>query len=222
MRPEPIGGPGDFSRERKALVVSEIDAYAVLDAAPVAISVSSAVRDDDGNLVDLRTEYVNAASAELSGLPAEQQVGLLACEVLPSFRDSDLFASLRDVIETGEPFVHEALFFEADIPDMSRISGTFEVEVRKFGDGLVSVSRDISERKQAEAELLEARSEIDQRRFAEAQIVEINDKIIDSLVQAAGALEAGDQDAASRALRETLRQASRIITDLRAVPRRAA
>lgn len=202
--------------------MSGIDAYAVLDATPVAISVSSAVRDGEGRLVDLRTDYVNAASAAASGIPVDQQIGLLACEVLPGFRDSDLFADMSRVIETGEPYVHEALFFEADIPDVSRISGTFEVEVHKFGDGLLSASRDVSERKRAEEALTQAQSEIERRRFADSQVAEINDKIIESLVRASRALDSGDQAGASRALQETLKQASRIIIDLQAIPRRVA
>jgi PAS fold len=199
--------------------VTEIDSKAVLDALPISVSVSCAVRDSEERIVDLRTEYTNPAGAASSGIPAEEQIGLLACEVLPEFRDSELFADMRRVIETGEPFVHEALFFEADLPDANRISGTFEVEVHKFGDGLLSISRDVGERKQAEEALAEARSEIERRRFADLQVVEINDKIIESLVQVSAALDAGDSAAARRSVQETLKQASRIITDLQALPR---
>lgn len=201
--------------------MSRIDAYAVLDALPASVSVSSAVRDEEGRIVDLRTEYTNPASAEASGIPAEDQIGLLACEVLPEFRDSELFADLCRVIETGEPYVHEALFFEAELEDHS-VSGTFEVEVHRFGDGLVSVSRDVTARKQAEEELSSARSEIERRRFADGQIAEINDRIIESLVQASSALDSDDLPGARRAVQETLKQASRIITDLQAIPRRVA
>jgi PAS domain-containing protein len=202
--------------------LSGIDPRAVLDAAPVSISVSSAVRDESGKIVDLRTEYVNQAGAASSGMSAEEQIGLLACEVLPEFRESQLFADACRVIETGEPFVHEALFFEADLPDAQSISGTFEVEVHKFGDGLLSVSRDVTARKEAEAALTQAQSEIERRRFADSQIAEINSKIIESLVQVSSALDSGDDGGARRAVQETLKQASRIITDLQAVPRRVA
>jgi PAS domain-containing protein len=202
--------------------LSGIDPRAVLDAAPVSISVSSAVRDESGKIVDLRTDYVNQAGAASSGMSAEEQIGLLACEVLPEFRESQLFADACRVIETGEPFVHEALFFEADLPDAQSISGTFEVEVHKFGDGLLSVSRDVTARKEAEAALTQAQSEIERRRFADSQIAEINSKIIESLVQVSSALDSGDDGGARRAVQETLKQASRIITDLQAVPRRVA
>jgi hypothetical protein len=196
------------------------DFRAILDAVPVSISVSSAVRDADGKIVDFRTEYVNPAGAEASGISPDEQVGLLAGDVLPDFQESELFRDAVRVVETGEPLVHAALPMEVDLDGGRHVSGTYEVEVRKLGDGLISVSRDVSERLAAEAELARTRAEVERRRFAERQVTEINDKILESLVEASLALERGDERAAHRAVQDTLKQASRIITDLRAVPRR--
>ncbi|MEA2481895.1 MAG: hypothetical protein QOJ07_3817 [Thermoleophilaceae bacterium] len=200
-----------------------MDPLAILDSAPVSISVSSAVRGDDGTIVDFRTDYVNPAAAEPTGIPREEQIGLLACDVLPGFRESALFRDLCRVVETGTPFVREALPFDSDIEGHDvRVSGTFEVEVHKLEDGVISVSRDVSARKQAEAALSRATAEVERRRFADQQIAEINERIIDSLVQVTAALDERDVDRAQRAASETLRQASRIITDLRSPPGRAA
>jgi PAS domain S-box-containing protein len=68
------------------------------------------------------------------------------------------------------------------------------------------------ERKRAEGRLALASSR-------ERQAAEIHEHIIDGLVQASQALDGGDTRAAQRAIQETLRHASRIITELR-VPRR--
>lgn len=64
------------------------------------------------------------------------------------------------------------------------------------------------QRKRAEGRLAEAS-------LRERQAAEIHDHIIEGLVQATQALESRDTRAADRALQETLRHASRIITELR-------
>ena len=84
-----------------------------------------------------------------------------------------------------------------------------------YADGVIF---DVTERKETEARLAEARSEIQQRRFAQRQIAEINDRIIASLVEATTSLDAGDERGAKRAIQQTLTEASKIITDLRALP----
>jgi hypothetical protein len=193
-------------------------ARGILDELPVSVSISTAIRDESGAIVDFRTEYVNRASEESSGIPAAEQIGRLASEMLPSFREMELFADTVRVVETGEPFVHEQLVFDEVVAGNRRVTGTFEIEARKFRDGILSVSRDVTERKETEASLAEARSEIQQRRFAQRQIAEINDRIIASLVEATRALDNADQRGAQRAIQQTLTEASKIITDLRALP----
>lgn len=190
----------------------------VLDELPVSVSISTAVRDASGQIVDFRTEYVNRASSESSGIPADEQIGRLATEMLPGFREMALFADTVRVVETGEPFVREQLAFDEVIAGNRRISGTFEVEARKFRDGILSVSRDVTARKETESSLAAARSELQQRRFAQRQISEINDGIIASLVEATRALDSADYRGAQRAIQQTLTEASKIITDLRALP----
>jgi hypothetical protein len=190
----------------------------VLDGLPVSVSISTAVRDESGRIVDFRTEYVNRASSESSGIPAEEQVGRLATEMLPGFREMPLFADTVRVVETGEPFVREQLTFDEVVAGNRRVTGTFEIEARRFRDGILSVSRDVTARTEAEARLADARSEIQQRRFAQRQIAEINDHIIASLVEATTALDRGDQRGAQRAIQQTLSEASKLITDLRALP----
>jgi hypothetical protein len=190
----------------------------ILDELPVSVSISTAIRDDSGEIVDFRTEYVNRRSAEVSGIPPEEQIGRLASEMLPNFREMELFADTVRVVETGEPFVREQMAFDEVVSGNRCVHGTFEIEACKFRDGILSVSRDISERKETEAKLAEARGEIQRRRFAQRQIAEINDRIIASLVEATTALDTGDERGAKRAIQQTLAEASKIITDLRALP----
>ena len=85
---------------------------------------------------------------------------------------------------------------------------------------MLGVCDDITERSQAERALTEARADIERRRFAERQAAQINEGIIDGLVTAMRALDEGDARAVRQAMTQTLEQASRIVTDLRALPSR--
>jgi PAS domain S-box-containing protein len=79
---------------------------------------------------------------------------------------------------------------------------------------MVGVCHDVTERSEAEAALATARAEVERRRFAERQAAQINDGIIESLVQAMQALDAGDTRRVGDAMRLTLERASRIVTEL--------
>src|SRR4029077_9911526 len=85
---------------------------------------------------------------------------------------------------------------------------------------LLGVCHDVTERTEAEHALTAARADLERRRFAERQAAQINDGIINGLVEAMRALDAGDARAGRRAMLETLEQASRIVTDLGASPGR--
>src|SRR5881394_1043440 len=73
----------------------------VLDALPVAITAGAAIRDDAGRIVDLQTVFVNREAERATGVPREHQVGVRLCEAIPGFAESELFAKLARLIETG-------------------------------------------------------------------------------------------------------------------------
>ena len=317
---------------------------AVLDALPVAISVGCAIRDEAGGIVDLQTIFVNAAAERVTGVGRERLVGVRLGEAVGGFTDSELFALVVNLIETGQGtggyetpwwrgeddvgvFLAEGVRFgdgflavfhdvtesrraeadlrasEARLAEAQRIAGlgVWEWDIRRdrvvwsdelfriFGvspaeytpsyqgsidrvhaedrdrvasvleeavrggrpftfdqrivrpDGTVrllhcggrvtldekgrptrmlGVCDDITERSQAERALTEARADIERRRFAERQAAQINEGIIDGLVTAMRALDEGDARAVRQAMTQTLEQASRIVTDLRALPSR--
>jgi len=83
---------------------------------------------------------------------------------------------------------------------------------------MLGVCLDVTERAETEAALVDARADLDRRRFAERQAAQINEGIIEGLVDAMRALERADYRAVGEAMRQTLEQASRIVTDLRAAP----
>ena len=77
------------------------DMEAVLDALPVAIMAGAAVRDDAGGVADLQTVYINPEAERATGVPRAAQVGVRLCEAVPGFVESELFAKLVRLIETG-------------------------------------------------------------------------------------------------------------------------
>jgi PAS domain S-box-containing protein len=122
---------------------------AVLETLPVAITAGAAVRDETGRIVDLLTVYVNAEAERATGVPREQQVGIRLCETVPGFRESELFAKLVRLVETGRiSGGYETPWWRGD-----RGMGIFHAEATRFGDGYVAVFRDVTAARRAESEL---------------------------------------------------------------------
>src|SRR4051794_4982688 len=84
---------------------------------------------------------------------------------------------------------------------------------------MLGVCHDVTDRAQTERALTAARADLERRRFSERQAAQINEGIIDGLVSAMQALDDGNSRAVRTAMRETLEQASRIVTELQAPAR---
>ncbi len=119
------------------------------------LAIYTAVRDQDGRIVDFRTEHVNPSACRNNRLTREQQVGRGLLELLPAHRECGLFEKYCRVVETGEPLDIETIFYEDDFGG-ERIGRTFSIRVSKLGDGYVAAWRDISDWKQAESQLKES------------------------------------------------------------------
>ncbi|MBD2437759.1 PAS domain-containing protein [Nostoc sp. FACHB-110] len=113
------------------------------------LGIYSAIRNEQGQIIDFRTEYVNHAACVNNQLTYEQQIGRGLCELLPGHRESGLFDEYCQVVETGKSLVKENLIY-TDEYGQQRLTKAFDIRVAKFGDGFVATWRDITNRKQTE------------------------------------------------------------------------
>jgi PAS domain-containing protein len=112
-----------------------------LDAIDEPISIASAIRDRDGRILDFRLEYVNPAAARWAGVEREAMIGLITGELLPDFRASGYFDTLRDVVETGVPFHRDGAPVADTVIGGAWIGGTYELRAIRLGDGYMSTWR---------------------------------------------------------------------------------
>ncbi|NJR53027.1 MAG: PAS domain S-box protein [Leptolyngbyaceae cyanobacterium CSU_1_3] len=113
--------------------------------------IYSAIRDQSGQIVDFRIDYLNAAALESNRMSAAD-FGKGLCDLLPSHRETVLFEAYCRVVETGEPLVKEDLIYK-DVFGTQNLTRAYDVHVNKLGDGFVASWRDVTNRKQVEANL---------------------------------------------------------------------
>ena len=114
---------------------------AVLDKIDEPVSVGTAIRDRDGRILDFRLEYVNLAAASWAGVEREAMIGLITGELLPEFRSSGYFDTLRHVVETGRPFERDGAVVADTVIGGSWIGGVYDLRAIRLGDGYLSTWR---------------------------------------------------------------------------------
>lgn len=114
---------------------------ATLDAIDEPISIASSIRDRDGRILDFRLEYVNLAAARWAGVEREAMIGLITGELLPDFRASGYFDTLRDVVETGAPYYRQGAPVADTVTGGAWIGGIYDLRAIRLGDGYLSTWR---------------------------------------------------------------------------------
>ena len=141
----------DITQRRQALQRSEEHLRTMADSVPDAI-----VRFDRG----LRHVFANAAAAAAIGIPLDRLVGRTKGELgLPPERASFWDQYLLKVFRTGSPDRFE---FGLDAPDGRRYESRLVPERDRDGavESVLAITRDITDRKQAEEKLLASREQL--------------------------------------------------------------
>jgi PAS domain-containing protein len=110
----------------------------LLDAIDEPVSIATAIRDRDGRILDFRLDFVNQAAADWAGVPRESMVGLITGELLPEFRSSGYFDTLREVVETGRPYHQEGAMVADTVIGGAWVGGMYDMRAIRLGDGYVS------------------------------------------------------------------------------------
>ena len=132
--------------------------------------VYTAIRNDQGEIVDFRIDYLNHGACVSNQMAPEDQISQNLLDILPGHQESGLFDEYCQVVETGESLVKDSLIYE-DIFGQQKLARAFDIRAAKLGDGFVATWRDITDRKQAEEAL--AINEARLQGFVDANVVGI-------------------------------------------------
>ncbi|MFP4344854.1 MAG: PAS domain S-box protein [Anaerolineales bacterium] len=139
-------------RAEKALQASEERFRLSVENLLNAFAIYTAIRDDEGAIVDFRVEYVNEAACRLTGRRREEYVGRTILELYPNLRETPIFDYYVQVVETGEPVSKEDFAFEISSHGKSS-THYYDYQISRLGDGFAASWQDVTERVRAQREL---------------------------------------------------------------------
>jgi PAS domain S-box-containing protein len=108
-----------------------------------------ALRDDDGEVVDMMFTDLNPRAEQLFDLTAASTIGARATEVFPAPITTSFITKFAAVIATGQPLEEELPIDSQRMPQIQWM----RMQVVAHGDGVVVTARDISQRKRDEERL---------------------------------------------------------------------
>ena len=139
---------------------SEARFRSALDAFQDSLLTYAPVRDGSGQIVDFTYTYLNAAAASTLGRPADELVGGTLLDNYPTASESGVFTACVRALTVMRPESIHAYDARED-----GVQGHWEVSVYPFGDEILVMARDITEKVSTETAL--QRSEERHRLLAE-------------------------------------------------------
>ncbi|MCW3115339.1 MAG: sensor signal transduction histidine kinase [Segetibacter sp.] len=126
----------------KALKEQAVLFTRILDASADGVMILEAIRNEIGEVVDLRLTHCNKAAFSLAKISPES-LGKRMLDILPHLKDSAQFYLHKKVLDTGLPEKIETTFRN----EKGEEYGWFIVSLMKMGDNVVSNFIDISAQK---------------------------------------------------------------------------
>ncbi|MFM7068026.1 MAG: PAS domain-containing protein, partial [Actinomycetes bacterium] len=117
----------------------------IVDALPEAVYMMSAVRDDDGRVVDFCFEHVNDAFCELVGVDRDTLLTHSLLELFATNHSVGMFDAYREVLTVQQPFAVEVPWH-----DERRGRCLIQLTIAPFETGLVGTGRDVTLQRQLE------------------------------------------------------------------------
>lgn len=133
--------------------------------------IFSSIRDESGQIIDFRIDYLNEAACLSNQIPKHMQIGRGLCEILPAHRETGLFAEYCQIVETGEALIKDSLVYE-DTYSEQKLVRAFDIRASKLNDGFVASWRDITEQKNLERELHQTITALQQQQHKLQHLIE--------------------------------------------------
>ena len=129
-----------------------------LDAMLDAFVLCSAVRDEQGAIVDFEVNFANSVASAFLGQPPEALIGALIADWMPPLRGMSFLDACRGVVETGEACTEDSLAYRVLGPYGARTIEALSLQIVRFSDGFFATWRDVTEMRRLvrERELLAA------------------------------------------------------------------
>ncbi|KAA3662384.1 MAG: response regulator [Chloroflexi bacterium] len=128
----------------------------ILDSSLDSIYAMDAIRDDAGKIVDFEMTVVNPAAEKIMRLPAKEIIGKRLLEQFPGPQEQSSFDEFCQVVKTGQPLLYEQLFI------FDNIEFTYQKHAVKLFDGVAVTTKDITNQKEHEAKLQEAKEKAEE------------------------------------------------------------
>ncbi|GAB3781992.1 hypothetical protein GCM10028818_36940 [Spirosoma horti] len=122
----------------------------LFDAVPLELGFYRSVRNEQGQLVDLRPELINQHSVHRLQIPDVSSEQLMSKQ-LPELTRRDTWPIIKQVIDTG---ISQRLELYYDFTHGPR---WFDTMYTRLEDGIIAASTDITDRKQIEQELIRSK-----------------------------------------------------------------
>ena len=137
LRREMVPVLAALDHSRRTALAGMAKAEAAMESNVDGFFILESMRDESGDIVDMRYAMMNAAAEKIIGRPRAEVIGRGMCECYPPLRDDGLLAACRVVVTTGSALALE----RASVVMAMR---WYEVQVIKLGDGVSLDMRDVT------------------------------------------------------------------------------